>query len=173
MTLKQARYVSPLGSLSIALGPKGLRSLEFDERKRAPGTPRPTVPARQTASDKDLAAVFACLDRYFGGDAGALDALPVDPVGTPFQRRVWAELRKIPAGETRSYADIASAIGQAGASRAVGTANGKNPVALVIPCHRVVRTGGYLGGYGGGLDRKAWLLTHERVKGQIYLGLGK
>jgi AraC family transcriptional regulator of adaptative response/methylated-DNA-[protein]-cysteine methyltransferase len=87
--------------------------------------------------------------------------LPIDVRGTAFQEAVWKELRKIPLGQTRSYADIAAAVGQPQAVRAVGTANGKNPVAVLVPCHRVIRSDGSLGGYAGGLDRKRKLLAAE------------
>lgn len=102
------------------------------------------------------------VQRYLDGDLTALESLRVDVVGSAFRRRVWDVLRAIPAGETRSYADVARALGAPRAVRAVGSANGANPVWLVVPCHRVVRSDGDLGGYGGGLDRKAWLLAHER-----------
>ena len=82
-------------------------------------------------------------------------------MGTPFQRRVWDELRRIPFGETISYAELARRVGQPGAARAVGSANGRNPIGLIIPCHRVIAADGGLGGYGAGLDRKRWLLRHE------------
>jgi AraC family transcriptional regulator of adaptative response/methylated-DNA-[protein]-cysteine methyltransferase len=91
----------------------------------------------------------------------AMPELPIDVRGTAFQEAVWRELRKIPLGETRSYADIAAAIGEPGATRAVGTANGANPVAVLVPCHRVIRSDGTLGGYAGGLDRKRKLLAAE------------
>jgi AraC family transcriptional regulator of adaptative response/methylated-DNA-[protein]-cysteine methyltransferase len=93
----------------------------------------------------------------------AMPDLPIDVAGTAFQEAVWKELRKIPVGETRSYADIAAAVGQPGAVRAVGTANGSNPVAVLVPCHRVIRSDGTLGGYAGGLDRKRKLLAAEGV----------
>ena len=92
--------------------------------------------------------------------------LPIDVRGTAFQERVWQELRKIPVGETRSYADIAAAIGQPGAVRAVGSANGDNPVAVLVPCHRVIRSDGSLGGYAGGLDRKTRLLAAEGISAE-------
>lgn len=98
---------------------------------------------------------------YFKGNARALDGLPVATGGTPFQREVWAALRTIPAGETRSYGQLASAIGRPKAVRAVGLANGSNPVGIIVPCHRVVGANGTLTGYAGGLERKRWLLTHE------------
>lgn len=102
------------------------------------------------------------LEAYFAGDLTAIDALDVDPAGTEFQRQVWAELRRIPAGATISYKELAARIGRPSATRAVGLANGANPVAIVIPCHRVIGANGALTGYGGGLDRKRWLLAHER-----------
>jgi methylated-DNA-[protein]-cysteine S-methyltransferase len=95
------------------------------------------------------------------GDVGALDTLPVDVDGTDFQMRVWKALRTIPAGETISYTELARRAGAPGAVRAAGSANGKNPVSLAIPCHRVIHADGSIGGYGGGVDRKRWLLAHE------------
>ena len=92
---------------------------------------------------------------------GVAPELPIDVHGTAFQEAVWRELRKIPLGETRSYADIAKAVGDPNATRAVGTANGKNPIAVLVPCHRVIRSDGTLGGYAGGLDRKKKLLAAE------------
>jgi methylated-DNA-[protein]-cysteine S-methyltransferase len=100
------------------------------------------------------------LREYFAGERTVFD-LPLAPRGTEFQRRVWMALREIPAGETRSYGQIAARLGQPTASRAVGAANGQNPLAVVVPCHRVVGANGTLTGYAGGLDRKAWLLDHE------------
>ncbi len=105
----------------------------------------------------------AAFKAYFDGDIAALDRLPVAPMGTPFQQRVWAALRRIPAGSAISYGALAAWIGQPGAARAVGQANGRNPVPLVIPCHRVIASTGRLGGYSSGLDRKRWLLAHEGV----------
>jgi methylated-DNA-[protein]-cysteine S-methyltransferase len=102
--------------------------------------------------------------RYVAGDLDALDGVEVDAVGTPFQRRVWDALRAIPVGSTASYTEIATAVGAPGAVRAVGSANGANPVWLIVPCHRVVRSDGSLGGYGGGIERKAWLLAHEGAR---------
>ncbi len=99
---------------------------------------------------------------YFEGDLLALAAVPVDGGGTPFQRRVWAALRDIPAGATESYSALAARIGMPRAARAVGLANGRNPVAIAVPCHRVVGADGSLTGYAGGLQRKRWLLDHER-----------
>ena len=89
--------------------------------------------------------------------------MPVETNGTPFQQQVWKALREIPAGHTTSYGALAARIGRAGASRAVGLANGSNPVGLVVPCHRVIGANGTLTGYGGGIDRKRWLLDHEQA----------
>ncbi|MEV7671915.1 methylated-DNA--[protein]-cysteine S-methyltransferase [Streptomyces sp. NPDC000963] len=100
------------------------------------------------------------LDAYFAGELTAFD-LPLHLVGTPFQLRVWERLSLIPYGETRTYGELAEELGSPGASRAVGLANGKNPVSIVVPCHRVIGTGGGLTGYGGGLDRKQRLLAFE------------
>jgi len=104
------------------------------------------------------------LEAYFAGELAALEAIAVDPGGTGFQARIWAALRRIPAGRTVSYTDLARAVGAPSAVRAAGSANGQNPVPVVIPCHRVVRSDGTLGGYGGGLDRKRWLLDHEKAR---------
>ncbi len=112
----------------------------------------------------DPAGAASALGRYFSGELQALDSVPVDTGGTPFQRRVWSALRDIPAGQTRSYSYLARSIGAPKAVRAVGAANGANPVAIVIPCHRVIGANGALVGYGGGLDLKRWLLLHEGVR---------
>jgi methylated-DNA-[protein]-cysteine S-methyltransferase len=101
------------------------------------------------------------LRNYFDGDVCVLDTMPVAFAGSPFQPRVWNALRKIPAGATTSYGALAKAIGKRDAVRAVGLANGQNPVALIVPCHRVIGSNGSLTGYGGGLPRKRWLLEHE------------
>jgi methylated-DNA-[protein]-cysteine S-methyltransferase len=102
------------------------------------------------------------IDRYFSGELAALDTLPVETAGTPFQRAVWRALRDIPCGETVSYGKLARQIGAPKAVRAVGLANGSNPVGVVVPCHRVIGADGSLTVYGGGIDRKRWLLAHEQ-----------
>jgi methylated-DNA-[protein]-cysteine S-methyltransferase len=101
--------------------------------------------------------------RYFAGDLSAIDTLPVQTGGTPFQRDVWRALREIPCGTTISYAALAARIDRPNAVRAVGLANGSNPVGVVVPCHRVIGSDGSLTGYGGGIERKRWLLRHERA----------
>src|SRR5690606_33432318 len=105
----------------------------------------------------------ARLRAYLAGDLLAIDTVPVRMAGTPFQQRVWDALRRIPAGTTVSYGELASRIGAPTASRAVGMANGANPIPLVVPCHRVIGANGKLTGFGGGMERKRWLLAHEAV----------
>lgn len=100
---------------------------------------------------------------YFAGDLHAIDTLPVTSIGTPFQQQVWHALRQIPCGTTMTYGELAAKLGCPTASRAVGMANGSNPISIVVPCHRVIGANGALTGYAGGVQRKAWLLTHEGV----------
>jgi methylated-DNA-[protein]-cysteine S-methyltransferase len=107
------------------------------------------------------------LAAYFEGDLAAIDDLEVDVGGTPFQLRVWKALRTIPAGETISYRELARRAGAPEAMRAAGNANGRNPVSIVIPCHRVIHADGTIGGYGGGLPRKRWLLDHEKKHARV------
>ena len=110
------------------------------------------------------AALTDPIDAYFAGKLEALDAIDVASGGSAFQREVWTALRRIPAGTTTTYGALAKALGHPSASRAVGAANGANPIALIVPCHRVIGANGTLTGYGGGLDRKRWLLAHEGVQ---------
>ena len=158
----EVRTNSPLGEITVWSTDVGLCGLAFGE-----GVDRveKRLPAEQELGDphKSLRA----LKDYFQGDLGALRRLPVAVPGTPFQQAVWARVRVIPAGQTRTYGDIAQALGNPAASRAVGAANGANPLPLVIPCHRVVGTDGLVG-YGPGLDHKRWLLAHEAPQGQLF-----
>ncbi len=110
---------------------------------------------------RDSSSLREPLERYFAGDVAAIDDLPVQTGGTPFQRTVWSELRRIPTGTSVSYGKLAEQIARPTAIRAVGLANGSNPVSVVVPCHRVIGSDGSLTGYGGGLHRKRWLLAHE------------
>jgi methylated-DNA-[protein]-cysteine S-methyltransferase len=168
MTLEVGEFQSPIGKIVVAVHDGRLCALRFDEH----WVPMRTllqkrfgqVEFRTTA---DPAGVVMCLERYFAGDFGALDALAVDTGGTRFQQRVWQALRKIPAGRTVSYAHIAAAVGAPTAVRAVGAANGANPVGIVLPCHRVIGSNGQLTGYGGGIERKRWLLAHESAQGEL------
>jgi len=102
------------------------------------------------------------IDRYFAGEVSVIDGIAVRSGGTPFQRGVWSELRKIPSGSAISYGELAKRIARPKAVRAVGLANGANPIGIVVPCHRVIGANGSLTGYGGGIERKKWLLEHER-----------
>lgn len=123
---------------------------------------KPVAGERRTAS-----AVRDRLRAYFDGDLDALDSIDVAPEGTLFKQLVWKALREVRAGETISYGELAARVGAPGAARAVGTANATNPICLIIPCHRVIRAGGELGGYGFGVDRKRWLLAHEARPGGL------
>jgi methylated-DNA-[protein]-cysteine S-methyltransferase len=105
---------------------------------------------------------------YFAGDLTAIDNLPVQTNGTPFQREVWNALRTIPSGTTLSYGKLAGQIGRPTAVRAVGLANGSNPIGVVVPCHRVIGSDGSLTGYGGGIERKRWLLQHESKRPELF-----
>jgi O-6-methylguanine DNA methyltransferase len=118
------------------------------------------------APTEEPSGILDKLRAYFAGDVHAIDDVPVRfDRGTPFQQEVWNALRTIPVGETISYAELARRVGRPGAFRAVGAANGQNPVGVVVPCHRVIASDGSLGGYAGGLDRKRWLLAHEGATG--------
>jgi methylated-DNA-[protein]-cysteine S-methyltransferase len=156
---------SPIGPLRVATIDGRVCALHFggEWNEILPRLERRFGPLRATAR-ADEPVRTALLD-YLAGRLAAIDALEVDPGGTPFQARVWQTLRRIPAGQTWSYAQLASAIGEPAAVRAVASANARNPVALIVPCHRVIGSDGTLTGYGGGLDRKAWLLRHEGAMG--------
>lgn len=154
---------SPVGDITIAVHGETLCALDFtDESGMRARLEQRFVDVRFRDVD-DPAGHASRLRAYFDGRLEALDEIPVDPGGTPFQRQVWKALQDVPCGETRSYRDIARAIGNDGAVRAVGTANSRNPIAIVIPCHRVVNADNRLGGYAGGLDAKRWLLQHEKA----------
>ena len=125
--------------------------------------------AHQTEGPFD--AVREQLDAYFAGELETFD-VPLALHGTPFQRRVWEQLTRIPFGETISYSDLARRLGDPKLVRAVGLANGRNPVSIIVPCHRVIGADGSIVGYGGGLERKQWLLEHEAVASGLRLGVG-
>jgi methylated-DNA-[protein]-cysteine S-methyltransferase len=112
---------------------------------------------------RDLGRFTEAARAYFAGDVAAIDAVPVSVAATPFLERAWAELRRIPAGAPETYGQLAARCKRPAAVRAAGTACGRNPAALFVPCHRIVRTGGGLGGFGYGLDVKRWLLAHEQA----------
>lgn len=161
------RTPSPVGPLFLAASAKGLVRLEFEARvqKLDPKT------IRLCESEQALAPYLRELDGYFSGERRKF-SLPLDLRGTAFQLACWQALLAIPYGETRSYADIARAIGRPHAFRAVGMANNRNPIAIVVPCHRVITSGGSLCGYGGGLDVKRKLLDLEQAHFHPCLPLG-
>jgi len=155
---------SPLGLLFVARSPRGLRHLEFMDRrslKRTIAGHESTEPdATWEPSLLELKPAIEQLESFFSGMLKRF-SLPLDPDGTEFQHAVWNTLLEIPFAETRSYGEVARAIGQPKAARAVGLANNQNPIAIIVPCHRVIGAGGSLVGYGGGMHRKKWLLDHE------------
>ena len=153
---------SPLGPLTIWAAAHRVMEVRFGAERAELEDPSPRLRHLVREHD-DPGGAATALRAYFAGDLHALDRLTVDPMGTPFQLRVWTALRSIGAGRTASYLEIAKAIGSPTSTRAVGAANGANPIAIVVPCHRIIGTGGSLVGYGGGLDRKRWLLEHEGV----------
>ena len=151
---------TPLGAMHLAIHDGALREAGFVETWA-----RPVLEPDETNEfelSQEAQRVRDAVAAYFDGDVDALDAIAIDPVGTPFQSAVWNAIREVPAGETASYQQIAEAVGKPAASRAVGGATGRNPVGIAVPCHRIVRADGGLGGYGGGLERKQWFLEHER-----------
>ncbi len=176
MHLSRTTIETPLGDMLALASREGLCTLEFIrvKKRQTPASKerllrlearlRRWFPPHEIVDEE--AAVFAetrtWLTRYFAGDTADVGGLAIDMHGAPFEKRVWEALLEIRAGETRSYGSIAKKLGNAGASRAVGAANGANPIAIIVPCHRVIGSSGSLTGYGGGLDRKTWLLDHER-----------
>lgn len=159
---------SPVGALSVGASDVGIRFVMWDRDPR-PVPDGTTDGHRGTARDRILERARLQLDEYFRGERTEFD-LPLDPQGTPFQRAAWAALRTIPYGETVSYGHQARLLGDVRKSRAVGAANGKNPIGIVVPCHRVVGSNGSLTGFAGGLQAKAWLLDHERA---VAMGVGQ
>ncbi len=162
--LTVSRLPTPIGTMVIVTDEAArLRALDWDDYadrlQRLLGRHYGTT-IRQEPGDAPP-SVADPLKSYFAGRLAAIDAIPVKTGGTAFQRAVWRALRRIPAGQTTSYGALAAAIGRPRAVRAVGLANGANPIGLVVPCHRVIGADGSLTGYAGGLDRKRWLLAHE------------
>src|SRR3954447_16994738 len=157
-TIRWTTFDSPLGQMLIAATSKGICRLTFDDSVASLQRlfPRATILEDEGGLRELVEGALAAIERPL-----AMPDLPIDVAGTAFQEAVWIELRKIPAGETRSYAEIAAAIGYPKAVRAVGSANGDNHVCVLIPCHRVIRSDGSLGGYGGGIERKKKLLASE------------
>jgi O-6-methylguanine DNA methyltransferase len=163
MHFKLGTYQSPVGEILLVTDNDGaLRALDFADYEsrmhQLLGNHYGKYELKSGSAPHDIAR---SLDAYFAGDFQALDSIRVATGGTPFQRTVWKALRTIAPGTTKSYGQLAAVIGRPQASRAVGAANGANPIGIVIPCHRVIGASGALTGYGGGLPRKQWLLEHE------------
>jgi methylated-DNA-[protein]-cysteine S-methyltransferase len=161
------RLPTPIGVALVATDDQGrLRVLDWEDcaPRMQRGLDRFYRAEGGVRLDESRGAAWAVIDRlkaFFAGDLAAIDRIPVESAGTPFQRKVWATLRKIPAGKTWTYTELAARAGRPEAVRAAGTANGANPISIVVPCHRVIGADGSLTGYGGGLHRKDWLLRHE------------
>lgn len=165
LTLLEDKIATPLGPLWIMCDEQfQLRAVEWEEHSgrmvellnihyRPSGYNR--------VASHNPGGLSAKLQDYFDGDLAVIDTLPTATAGTPFQREVWKALRAIPCGQILSYGQLAAQLGRSGAARAVGAANGANPVSIVVPCHRVIGSGGALTGYAGGVTRKEWLLRHE------------
>lgn len=150
---------TPIGVLQVAASDEGLVAIVFPNE-----TKRHFVKSKGSAmAQKHLDRAVAALEEYFAGKRHDFSDLTLAPSGTDFQKRVWQALYAIPFGETRSYGDIARAIDNPKGVRAVGLANGKNPIPIIVPCHRVIGANGTLTGFGGGLPTKKWLLEHEGI----------
>lgn len=160
---------SPVGALTLAAREGRVCLLHFgapDAHVRSRLTR--WYPAEEVTAVSDAAGAATALRAYFAGHCDALDGIDVELNGTRFQRTVWNALRAVRTGTTCSYGELARRIGAASAVRAVGAANGANPVAIIVPCHRVVGANGTLTGYGGGLERKRWLLEHEAAQRGLF-----
>lgn len=156
MTLLSTHIPSPVGPLLLVAGDAHLRAIWFS----TPRHPLPRDIVMKEGENDVIRETRAQLDAYFAGTRRTFD-LPLQPVGTPFQREVWTMLARIPYGDTWSYGDVAHRIGKPAAVRAVGAANGRNPIPIVVPCHRVIGADGSLTGFGGGLPTKQFLLALE------------
>jgi methylated-DNA-[protein]-cysteine S-methyltransferase len=152
---------SPIGRLMLTSNGSALTGLYMNLYRNKP-TKLPTLQDAwlQNATIDPLPAAARQLKEYFAGTRREFD-LPLSAAGTDFQKQVWRELTRIPFGQTRSYGQLAKRLGNPNGSRAVGLANGRNPIAIIVPCHRVIGADGSLTGFGGGIERKQWLLTHE------------
>lgn len=159
--IETAALPSPIGPLALAARENRVCAVWFGPLESLERMLVRWYPGERSAPAPDPAGAASALSAYFAGNLQALAEVPVVLNGTPFQRRVWERLRAVPVGRTATYGAIASALGAPSAVRAVGAANGANPVSIIVPCHRIIGANGALVGYGGGLDRKRWLLDHE------------
>ncbi|WP_318376933.1 methylated-DNA--[protein]-cysteine S-methyltransferase [Enterobacter sp.] len=165
LTLLEDKIATPLGPLWVICDEQfRLRAVEWEEHsermEQLLGL-HYRLEGYQRVSASNPGGLSQKLRDYFAGDLDVIDTLPTETAGTPFQREVWKALRAIPCGQVMHYGQLAAALGRAGAARAVGAANGSNPVSIVVPCHRVIGSNGMLTGYAGGVQRKEWLLRHE------------
>jgi O-6-methylguanine DNA methyltransferase len=168
MTLTRLRLDTPVGPMLALASDEALCALEFSKTTRLSRLDERLAhwydhPGIRDGANGILTRTARWLDRYFAGESADISGLPLDARGGAFECRVWAALREIPPGATTSYGQIATQVGSPGAARAVGMANGANPIAIIVPCHRVIGATGKLTGYGGGLDNKTWLLAHEKA----------
>lgn len=157
-TLEETNIETPVGRLILLASAIGLTHVLLGGSIKAPRNTRASVNPR---AQGHLEAAQRALDEYFAGGRESFDGVPLAPAGTPFQLSVWRELLSIPYGETTTYGRLAERIGRRDARRAVGAANARNPIPVIIPCHRVIGADGSLTGYAGGLPMKEWLLLHE------------
>ncbi len=166
LRLSRTVVPTPLGNMLAMSSDEGLCALEFMNKRltRLERRLERWFPAHEVVDERSatIDRTITWLRRYFDGVSAEVVDLPLDMRGAGFERRVWKRLLRIPPGETTSYGAIAKELESVGASRAVGLANGANPIAIIVPCHRVIGSTGALTGYGGGLDRKTWLIDHER-----------
>ena len=164
MNLFHKFVTSPVGKLKLVASDKGLVAIlwENDNPRRVPLTS-----SMEDDQQKILVEVERQLNQYFAGERRSF-SLPLDMRGTPFQKDVWEALLSIPFGETRSYGQLAKQIGRSSASRAVGAANGRNPISIIVPCHRVIGSSGKLTGFAGGLETKATLLDMEKKDASLF-----
>lgn len=164
MHLRLEHWSSPLAPLLLVTDDDGaLRALDFEgHEERMHRLLRNHYPDYALDAGDAPRSITEALSAYFAGDVDAFADVHTATAGTPFQREVWKALRQIPVGKTTSYGQLAAQLGRDGASRAVGAANGANPIAIVVPCHRVIGANGTLTGFASGLPRKEWLLAHER-----------
>jgi methylated-DNA-[protein]-cysteine S-methyltransferase len=164
-TIYRTTMPSPVGELTLVADDDALRTISFHTDQPAPRERRPEIVDVVDVADAGEHAVLALavrqLREYFEGSRTEFD-IPLAPEGTAFQKEAWSVLRSIPFGTTMSYGEQAAALGDRNRARAVGAANGRNPIPIIVPCHRVVGSNGHLTGFGGGIDAKAWLLDHER-----------
>ena len=164
-TLQTDRIDSPIGTIVLVVDDEQLCTLDYEEYEQRMNTLlQRRYGAFTLVPTRNPGGVSAQLSAYFAGDCNCLDNIPVSTGGTAFQQQVWLALRTIPPGTTRSYGELAAQLGRPNAYRAVGGTNALNPIAIVLPCHRVIGANASLTGYAGGLERKQWLLQHEGVQ---------